>query len=55
MNMCMYILKSYLYIHVLLQVRNFSQVHPDYGGRIAKLLEQYRTSVSATGFPTVVQ
>lgn len=24
-------------------VRNFTQVHPDYGGRIARLLEQYRT------------
>ena len=27
-------------------VRNFTQVDPDYGGRIAKLLQQYKTRVS---------
>ena len=31
----------------LLQVRNFTQVHPDFGGGIANLLEQYnQVSVS---------
>ena len=32
----------------LLQVANFSQADPDYGGRIAKLLEQHKT-VSGLG------
>ena len=27
-------------------VRNFTQVDPEYGGRIAKLLQQYKTRVS---------
>lgn len=27
-------------------IRNFTQVDPDYGGRIARLLQQYKTRVS---------
>ena len=30
-----------------LKVRNFSMVHPDFGGRIAKLLELFKSHVSA--------
>ena len=31
------------------QVRNFTQADPDYGGRIAKLLQQYKKRVRMSG------